>query len=122
MGIMPGLLSMASEESSDDEKAACMRFPRFPGHVSLPVLIGVGGVAFTSTDPNNDWEEDYFVEDSEAFLLIEPGVELEMNVTRFFRFSIGGYYRYTTELDLLNTKSDVLNGFSFGVNFKFGKF
>lgn len=96
-------------------------FPKFPAHVSFPVLIGVGGIAYTSIE-RYDWDDEYFVEDSETFLVIEPGMEIEMNVTRYFRFSFGGYYRYTSEIDLLNTESDVLNGFSFGVNFKFGKF
>jgi len=49
-------------------------------------------------------------------------LEMEMNLTQFFRFSMGAYYRYTSEIELLNTDKDVLNGFSFGVNFKFGKF
>ncbi len=96
-------------------------FPMFPVHISIPVLIGIGGVAYTSID-RYDWNDEYLVEDSESFLVVEPGLELEMNVTRYFRLSMGGYYRYTSGIDLLNTESDVLNGFSFGVNFKFGKF
>ncbi len=96
-------------------------FPKFPVHISVPVLIGIGGVAYTSVEVR-EWENDYFVEDSETFLVVEPGIEMEMNLTRFFRFSMGAYYRYTSEIELLNTDKDVLNGFSFGVNFKFGKF
>jgi hypothetical protein len=95
--------------------------PKFPIHMSVPVLVGIGGVAYTSVEMR-EWDDEYFVEDSETFLLVEPGVELEMNVTHFFRFTMGGYYRYTSEIDLLNTDKDVLNGFSFGVNFKFGRF
>jgi hypothetical protein len=96
-------------------------FPRFPVHISVPVLIGIGGVAYTSVEIG-EWENDYFVEDSETFLVAEPGIEMEMNITKFFRFSMGAYYRYTSEIELMNTDKDVLNGFSFGVNFKFGKF
>jgi hypothetical protein len=96
-------------------------FPKAPVHISVPVLIGIGGVAYTSVEVR-EWENDYFVEDSETFLVVEPGIEMEMNLTRFFRFSMGAYYRYTSEIELLNTDKDVLNGFSFGVNFKFGKF
>jgi hypothetical protein len=96
-------------------------FPRFPVHISIPVFIGIGGVAYTSIEIGQ-WENDYFVEDSETFLVLEPGFEMEMNLTQFFRFSMGAYYRYTSEIELLNTDKDVLNGFSFGVNFKFGKF
>ncbi len=95
--------------------------PRFPVHLSIPVLVGAGGVAYTSIDESR-WDNEPYVEDSEAFLVIEPGLELEMNITKFFRFSFGGYYRYTSDIELLNTPKDVLNGFSAGVNFKFGKF
>ena len=96
-------------------------FPKFPVHISVPVLVGIGGVAYTSVEVR-EWNNDYFVEDSETFLVLEPGLEMEMNLTQFFRFSMGTYYRYTSEIELMNTDKDVLNGFSFGVNFKFGKF
>ncbi len=95
--------------------------PKFPVHISVPVLIGIGGVAYTSIE-FGEWQNDYFIEDSETFLVAEPGIEIEMNIIRFFRFSVGAYYRYTSEIELMNTDKDVLNGFSFGVNFKFGKF
>ena len=94
--------------------------PKYPVHLSIPVLIGAGGIAYSSVD--RGWEESWYVEDSEAFFVVEPGAEIELNITRFFRFSIGAYYRYTSNIDLLNTSKDVLNGFSFGVNLKFGKF
>jgi hypothetical protein len=59
-------------------------------------------------------------------MIIEPGVELELNVTRFFRFSVGAYYRYTSDVDIENpdytVPTDILKGFSGGVTFKFGKF
>lgn len=97
-------------------------FPRFPVHVSVPVLIGAGGIAYNSVDRR--WEESWFVEDSEAFFVVEPGAEIELNITRFFRFAFGAYYRYTSRIELMNDPGydDILNGFSFGVNLKFGKF
>jgi hypothetical protein len=94
--------------------------PKYPVHLSIPVLIGAGGIAYSSID--RGWEENWYVEDSEAFFVVEPGAEIELNITRFFRFSLGAYYRYTSNIDLLNTPKDALNGFSFGVNLKFGKF
>jgi hypothetical protein len=97
-------------------------FPKFPVHVSVPVMFGVGGVAYSYRYDNNDYEWESQVEDTEVFLVLEPGVELEVNLTRFFRMAFGGYYRITSNLDLHNTSSDALNGFSAGVTFKFGKF
>lgn len=99
-------------------------FPRFPVHISIPLLAGVGGVAYTSSSNPYDWQDaHYFVEESTSFLIMEPGVELEFNIVRFFRLSIGGYYRITTDIRLNDdTPENALNGFSGGVTLKFGKF
>jgi hypothetical protein len=100
--------------------------PRFPVHVSFPIMIGAGGLAVVSQEDNNNWNDNYKSEASDAFMIIEPGVELELNVTRFFRFSLGAYYRYTSDVDIenpdYNVPTDILKGFSGGVTFKFGKF
>jgi hypothetical protein len=99
--------------------------PRFPVHVAIPVTIGVGGVAFARMYDYDEYD-DYYPEESDAYLVIEPGIEVELNITKFFRFSIGGYYRYTTDVDMMigtqSVPKDILQGFSGGVNFKFGKF
>lgn len=92
--------------------------PKLPVHISIPVLIGAGGVALTNY--TDDFDDEADVIDSDAFLVVEPGIELEMNVTRFFRFAFGGYYRYTSDIELVQPES--INGFSFGISLKFGKF
>jgi hypothetical protein len=103
-------------------------FPKFPIHISIPVLVGAGGVAVvTSTDEEeSSWDDNYDSKASDAFMVIKPGVELELNVTRFFRFCMGAYYLYTSDVDFEDTNydipKDVLNGFSAGVTFKFGRF
>ena len=100
-------------------------FGKFPVHVSIPILIGGGGVAYTSTwNPYPyDYENfDLLVEDATGFLVVEPGLEIEINVVRFFRLALGGYYRYTSKITLYDTPSDVLNGWSAGITLKFGKF
>lgn len=100
--------------------------PRFPVHLSFPVVLGAGGIAFIS--------EEYdvyrnFVEDTDAFLVIEPGAELELNVTRFFRLAFGASYRHITGFNLNYNQSEstiadteALKGISFALTFKFGKF
>jgi len=97
--------------------------PRFPIHISLPVVIGVGGLAYTTSNAYTDWfEPNYYTEDATSFVIVEPGVELEFNVVRFFRVAVGAYYRYTSNITLMNTPGDVLNGYSGAVTLKFGKF
>ncbi|MFC2115290.1 hypothetical protein ACFLTU_02355 [Bacteroidota bacterium] len=101
-------------------------FPRFPVHISIPIMIGAGGIAYTSTFNPYPYEYDesfdLFVEDATGYLMINPGIELEFNVVRFFRLAVGGYYRYTSKIQLYDTPEDVLNGWSAGITLKFGKF
>jgi len=100
--------------------------PKFPVHVAFPILIGAGGVAVVSVNDDEDWNDNYKSEASDAFMVIEPGIEIELNITRFFRFCIGGYYRYTSDVDIQDPEysvpTDILQGFSGGVTFKFGRF
>jgi hypothetical protein len=99
--------------------------PKFPVHVSFPVLIGGGGVGVIN-DNNSNWDNYWNSEASDAFMVIEPGIEIEMNITHFFRFCIGAYYRYTTDVQIdnpdYNVDPDILKGFKGGVTFKFGRF
>jgi hypothetical protein len=98
--------------------------PRFPVHLSFPVIAGLGGIAYTSSiKPADSFEYyDTWVEDTQAYLIAEPGVELELNVLRFFRMSFGVSYRFTSDINWSYTGPDVLEGWNAGMSFKFGKF
>ncbi|MGQ8336569.1 outer membrane beta-barrel protein [Sunxiuqinia sp. A32] len=94
---------------------------KLPVHLSFPVLFGVGGVAYIEN--HNHW--DYWWSDNESsdvFFVIEPAVELEFNMTRHFRMAATASYRFTSDIEMINTDPDILNGFSAGLVFKFGKF
>ena len=98
--------------------------PRSPVHLSFPVLFGAGGISYVSkeSDLNNN-----MIQDSEAFLLIEPAAELELNLTRFFRLSIGASYRFPSAFnvgvsDTPKASAGSLKGVSYTVSLKFGKF
>jgi hypothetical protein len=98
--------------------------PNYPVHISFPVLLGAGGISYVT----KDWDFNHnMVQDSEAFLIAEPGVEIEFNLTRNFRLAIGTSYRFTTRFDVGMSPSPVVNssalqGFSYLMTFKFGKF
>jgi hypothetical protein len=100
--------------------------PKMPVHMAFPIMIGAGGIAVVSSNDNNWWDKNLKTQASDAFMVIQPGVELEMNVTKFFRFCVGGYYRYTTDINIENpdyaVPSDVMRDLSVGVTFKFGRF
>jgi len=99
--------------------------PNMPVHVAFPVMVGAGGI-WVMTAHNDDWSDKFRSEASDAYMVIEPGVEVELNVTRFFRFCIGGSYRYTSDVNIedpdYTVPTDILRGFSGGVTFKFGRF
>lgn len=92
-------------------------FPKSPIHISLPIVIGAGGITYTD---NFRWDHHNY--ETDAFFVIEPGIEIEFNVIRFMRIAAGAYYRHTSDIELEGTDKDVLNGFSTGITLKFGKF
>jgi hypothetical protein len=94
-----------------------------PVHVSFPVLLGAGGVALIENYGWQYWEGYPFNDmDHDAFFVIEPAVELELNLTRWFRAAAALSYRYTSNIELYQTDADVLRGLNFGLTCKFGKF
>lgn len=99
-------------------------FPKSPVHVSFPILLGAGGIA-KSMFTNNNYPYDYtevYVEDVEAYMIAEPGIEIEFNVARWMRLGLGGSYRFTSSLEPSEFESNPLNGFTGGFSLKFGKF
>ena len=108
-------------------------FPFKPVHVSFPVLIGAGGafvVDEMSYHGNYNGYDEYGSYGS-CFVL-EPGVDIEFNIVKFFRVALNVSYRYTSDLSLdyysfpgikeFSVPSDALRGFSAGLTMKFGKF
>lgn len=97
--------------------------PWFPVHISIPVLFGAGGIAYvTGYESGEEYEPPTYVEDATSFVILEPGAELEFNIVRFFRLSAGVSYRFTSVIDLYDTSSYPLNGWSGNITLKFGKF
>jgi len=105
-------------------------------HLSFPCLIGAGGAAYTQHNSNEkeiewDWEDgeyeahendSYKVIDSDAYVVFEPGVELEMNLAKCVRLGFDASYRWVYGLNLKNSKSDILDGFTTGITLKLGIF
>ncbi|MFH1120169.1 MAG: hypothetical protein V1775_10105 [Bacteroidota bacterium] len=101
--------------------------PDFPVHLSFPVLIGVGGMAFTEygEDDNRvdgEYDSDRVVLERAAYLVVEPGVELEFNLFRYLRMGAGLSHRFTTGITVEGQKEHLLNGLSGSVSLKFGIF
>jgi hypothetical protein len=98
--------------------------PNFPAHLSFPCLLGAGGISYITKDLDNNHNT---IEEAEAFLIAEPGAELEFNITHNFRISLGATYRFTTQFEIGTNPSQIvdsesLKGFTYMATFKFGKF
>jgi len=98
--------------------------PKFPVHLSFPVLLGAGGISYITKDLDSYHN---MIEDSEVFLIAEPSAELEFNITRHFRLALGASYRFTSPFNVGTTgttpvSSDSLESWSYLLTFKFGRF
>lgn len=94
-----------------------------PVHLAFPVLFGMGGIAQVRNYGPGYWEFPYFdTPENDLFFIVEPAVELEFNLARFFRTAATLSYRFTSNVELFDVDPDVLRGFQFGLVFKFGKF
>ena len=106
-----------------------------PVHVSFPILIGAGGVAATPT--NWQYVDNYnnYHYSTDAYFVLEPGVDVEFNITKFFKIALGGSYRYTSDIYVehkyLNDNDETvyvrvdkgaLRNFNVDISFKFGWF
>ena len=98
--------------------------PRSAIHLSFPVIIGAGGIAYSSfSDYNYDKDrQDYYTDDARAFFIVEPGIEAEINAVKWIRLAIRGSYRFTQRVDLEGADENPLDGFRLGFAVKFGKF
>ncbi len=95
--------------------------PRLPVHISIPMLFGIGGIS--RIDDQQNWDN-WIYDDSQhdVFLVFEPAVELEFNLTRHMRLAGSVGYRFTSKVEMTDTNPDILEGTSIGLVMKFGKF
>lgn len=90
-----------------------------PIHLSFPINLMAG---HTEVKQKMNHANDIGIESSSLYV-IEPGINVEFNVSRYFVPSLQVSYRkiiLNKELEILN-ESD-LSGAYIGLNFKFGKF
>lgn len=104
-------------------------FGEKPINVSFPLTVGAGSISYIKTQKYN-YYDDYSPESHYAYFVVEPGVELQLNMTRFFRISAGVSYRYTSDIYLIYSSIDaqaiespsIMRGLNAGIKLKFGKF
>lgn len=93
-----------------------------PIHITFPVLLGAGWVGYF-----RDWNEELQVGeksllDDAVFFVFEPGVNVELNLTRHTRLGLGVSYRTTDNFELESTSPRAFNGINLNMMLKFGRF
>jgi hypothetical protein len=88
-------------------------------HFSIYTLIGAGGVNYRYNS-NGDWEDWNY--NSDDFFVLEPALNVEVNVTSFFRINTGVDYRMISGVSYDNLKNEDFSGFSGVLTLKFGSF
>jgi hypothetical protein len=89
------------------------------------VLQAFGGAGFTLQYERNQWHSggnDPYTSDENWFTVVEPGVQLEMNLFKWMRFSPGISYRATFGSDGAGVKDKDMSGVSYNATLKFGRF
>jgi hypothetical protein len=85
-------------------------------HPSLAVLVGGGGFGYHY----RDWL--YEGDRTDAFFVLEPELNLMLNVSEHFRVGLGASYRWVTGVDLAGVENSDLSKFSGNLTLKFGRF
>ena len=96
-------------------------------HISIPFVIGFGGAEYHSVNSYPEIDDDGELEDchlkmsTSPYWVVEPGVNVEVNVTGFMRLYAGYSYRWMMGLNLENTNANAFNGSNFNFGIRFGK-
>ena len=93
-------------------------------HVAFDLFSGAG---FTLQYPRYNWQNDNNnqgdqVYDENWFFVAEPGVQLEVNLFKWMRFSPGISYRAAFGSDGAGLTDNSLSNVSYNATLKFGKF
>ena len=92
-----------------------------PIHLAFNMFAGAG---FTLQYLRDDWDHygHNYSSDENWFVVVEPGVQLEVNLLKWMRLSPGVSYRATFGSDGKGLGDSDLSRFSYNATMKFGKF
>lgn len=104
-------------------------------HVSFPLMIGGGEASadsvHTSNDNGNDHNKDVYGikendtnQNSNSFVVVQPGIHLEANLLRYAKIYVGADYRlsFLTSNQTALLAANTLQGFSISAGLKMGLF
>jgi hypothetical protein len=94
-------------------------------HVNFHLMTGAGFTLQYERPEWGDWEyHDYHHYDHNEnwFFVVEPGVQVELNLLKWMRFSPGVSYRFTDGSEAAGLSDSDLQGMYVNLTLKFGKF
>jgi len=89
-------------------------------HGSVYLLIGGGGV--DHRESWSDWNMNWKDGKPDAFFVLEPAVNFEINLISFFRIGVGASYRFISGINESGLNNSDIAGPSAVISLKFGKF
>lgn len=89
-------------------------FPDSMVHVSLDLMVGAAQLDLTRTVGGSSASETVWV--------VEPGLNLMVNITETFMFGLGAAYRMTDDITLVGLEEDALSGFVGSAFLRFTQF
>ncbi len=92
-------------------------------HVTFPVSGGAGwlgyGPDYTNDNPPVPGER---IIDEDVFWYVEPGGNVEVNLSRSFRLGMGVSKRFTQDLELMSTNENAFGKMNYVITLKIGGF
>ena len=95
-------------------------------HLAFSLFSGAG---FTLQHERTDWDDhdndfdfDEDIKDENWFFVLEPGIQFEVNVFKWMRFSPGISYRAAFQSDGLGMRDSDISNVSYNATLKFGRF
>jgi len=77
-------------------------FSKFPIHLTVPVVVGAGGVSYYMSETAQYWTTGQMKLQSESFFVLTVGARVELNVIKKLRISCGPTWRYAPTYEPLN--------------------
>lgn len=92
-------------------------------HITANALIGAGGISngYEKKGSSNDDDAWHSVK-SAAFFVAQPGLNIEANLTKWFRIAVGGSYRLIAGNSLNGISNKDMSAPAGNLSFKFGEF
>ena len=91
-------------------------------HVTFPLAAGAGWVGIDEEWGTNDYDENHEILEQDVFWYIEPGVTVEINLTRHVRLNMGVTKRFLDDHHMEAFPSEHLEKPNYMMTLKFGRF